>query len=163
GSDGGIFAFGDAIFAGSMGGRALNAPVQSLVPDPDGDGYWLVASDGGIFAFHAAFHGSMGGKQLNKPVTGMVAFGDGCLMGGAGGGESRAGAGARGWGGAASPAAEAGDGAVVALVAEGGDGVVETLPSQGQHRRVEPDLLGDLVGDPQILGHVRDAEAGLEV
>ena len=46
-SDGGIFAFGDARFVGSMGGRRLNAPVQSLVPDPDGAGYWLVAADGG--------------------------------------------------------------------------------------------------------------------
>src|ERR687886_340617 len=27
----------------------VNAPVQSLVPDGDGDGYWLVAADGGVF------------------------------------------------------------------------------------------------------------------
>jgi hypothetical protein len=80
GSDGGIFAFGDAEFFGSMGNQRLNAPVQSLVPDPDGEGYWLVASDGGIFAFGADFHGSMGDKVLNKPVTGMVPFGDGYLM-----------------------------------------------------------------------------------
>jgi hypothetical protein len=80
GSDGGIFAFGDAEFFGSMGDERLNAPVQSLVPDPDGKGYWLVASDGGIFAFGADFHGSMGDKVLNKPVTGMVPFGDGYLM-----------------------------------------------------------------------------------
>ena len=61
-SDGGIFAFGDARFSGSMGGKTLNAPVQSLVPDADGTGYWLVASDGGIFAFDAPFKGSMGGE-----------------------------------------------------------------------------------------------------
>jgi hypothetical protein len=79
-SDGGIFSFGDARFSGSMGGRRLNAPVQSLVPDPDGNGYWLVASDGGIFAFDAPFKGSMGAKHLNRPVTGMVPFGDGYLM-----------------------------------------------------------------------------------
>jgi hypothetical protein len=54
--------------------------VQSLVPDADGGGYWLVASDGGIFAFDAPFKGSMGGTHLNKPVTGMVPFGDGYLM-----------------------------------------------------------------------------------
>ena len=36
-------------------------------------GYWLVASDGGIFAFgDAAFHGSMGGEPLNRPVVGMA-------------------------------------------------------------------------------------------
>ena len=58
----------------------LDAPVQSLVPDADGSGYWLVASDGGIFAFDAPFKGSMGGKALAKPVTGMVRYGDGYLM-----------------------------------------------------------------------------------
>jgi hypothetical protein len=63
-----------------MGGKKLNAPVQSLVPDGDGIGYWLVASDGGIFAFQAPFRGSMGGTALNRPVTGMVRFGDGYLM-----------------------------------------------------------------------------------
>src|SRR5438309_10026733 len=85
-SDGGIFAFGDARFSGSMGGQRLNAPVQSLVPDPDGGGYWLVASDGGVFAFAAPFRGSMGNVRLNKPVTGMVPFGNGYLMVGEDGG-----------------------------------------------------------------------------
>src|SRR5438876_7901726 len=85
-SDGGIFAFGDARFAGSMGGQRLNAPVQSLVPDADGAGYWLVASDGGIFAFDAPFRGSMGSVRLNKPVKGMVRYGNGYLMVGSDGG-----------------------------------------------------------------------------
>ncbi|HEV7687047.1 MAG TPA: hypothetical protein VGQ80_10785, partial [Acidimicrobiia bacterium] len=85
-SDGGIFSFGDARFAGSMGGKRLNAPVQSLVPDPGQTGYWLVASDGGVFAFAAPFRGSMGGKRLNKPITGMVPFGNGYLMVGEDGG-----------------------------------------------------------------------------
>jgi hypothetical protein len=69
-----------------MGGKKLNAPVQSLVPDSDGVGYWLVASDGGIFAFDAPFKGSMGDKKLSKPVTGMVPFGDGYMMVGEDGG-----------------------------------------------------------------------------
>ena len=60
--------------------------MQSLVPDGDGAGYWLVASDGGIFAFDAPFRGSMGDRKLNKPVTGMVRFGDGYLMVGEDGG-----------------------------------------------------------------------------
>src|SRR5207244_13172001 len=71
---------GDAVYQGSMGGKAVNAPVQSLVPDPDREGYWLVASDGGVFAFKADFRGSMGDKVLNKPMTGMVPFGNGYLM-----------------------------------------------------------------------------------
>ena len=79
-ADGGVFSFGDAAFAGSMGGRKLNQPVRSLVPDADGVGYWLVAADGGIFAFDAPFLGSMGSSRLNKPVRGMIRYGDGYLM-----------------------------------------------------------------------------------
>ncbi len=72
-SDGGIFAFGDAAFYGSMGGKPLNKPVVGIAPTPDGLGYWEVASDGGIFAFgDAAFYGSMGGKPLNQPVVGIA-------------------------------------------------------------------------------------------
>jgi hypothetical protein len=41
------------------------APVQA-------SGYYEVASDGGLFAYHAAFHGSMGGTPLNAPVVGMA-------------------------------------------------------------------------------------------
>jgi hypothetical protein len=70
-----------------MGATRLNAPVQSLVPTASGAGYWLVASDGGIFAFgDATFKGSMGGTHLNKPVVGMVRYADGYLMVGADGG-----------------------------------------------------------------------------
>ena len=37
----------------------------------DGKGYWLVASDGGIFNYgDAAFDGSAGGMPLNKPIVG---------------------------------------------------------------------------------------------
>jgi hypothetical protein len=50
-------------------------------------GYWLVASDGGIFAFgDAPFRGSMGGTHLAKPVIGMVRCGNGYLMAGSDGG-----------------------------------------------------------------------------
>ena len=60
-SDGGIFAFGDAQFRGSMGGSPLNRPIVGMAATPDGGGYWLVASDGGIFAFgDAPFEGSTG-------------------------------------------------------------------------------------------------------
>jgi hypothetical protein len=70
-----------------MGAVKLNQPVESLVPTRDGAGYWLVASDGGIFAFGTApFRGSMGDKKLNKPVVGMVRYGAGYLMVAADGG-----------------------------------------------------------------------------
>ena len=36
-------------------------------------GYWLVASDGGMFSYGTArFRGSMGGKHLNQPIVGMA-------------------------------------------------------------------------------------------
>ncbi len=77
-SDGGDFAFGTATFAGSMGGKHLNAPIVGTAGAPAGHGYWLVASDGGIFAFgDATYHGSMGGKPLNAPIVGMAATPDG--------------------------------------------------------------------------------------
>jgi hypothetical protein len=41
-------------------------------------GYWLAASDGGIFSFgHAGFYGSTGGLPLNRPIVGMAATPDG--------------------------------------------------------------------------------------
>ena len=51
---------------------------SGLVATPDGGGYWLVASDGGIFSYgDAGFLGSRGGQPLNKPVVGMAATADG--------------------------------------------------------------------------------------
>ena len=73
-SDGGLFAFGNAGFFGSMGGKPLNKPVVGIASVANGQGYWEVATDGGLFAFgDAAFFGSMGGKPLNQPMVGMAA------------------------------------------------------------------------------------------
>ena len=57
-SDGGIFAFGDAHFYGSMGGKPLDQPIVGMAPSPEGNGYWCVAADGGIFSFDVPFFGS---------------------------------------------------------------------------------------------------------
>jgi ribosomal protein L24E len=49
-----------------------------MAATPDGGGYWLVASDGGIFSFgDASFYGSTGALTLNKPIVGMAATPDG--------------------------------------------------------------------------------------
>jgi hypothetical protein len=49
-----------------------------MAAPPNGQGYWLVASDGGIFAFGAAgFYGSTGGTHLNKPIVGIDVSPDG--------------------------------------------------------------------------------------
>ncbi len=46
-----------------------------MAPTTDGGGYWLVASDGGIFAYgDAPFEGSTGGMSLNRPIVGMAAL-----------------------------------------------------------------------------------------
>jgi hypothetical protein len=45
-----------------------------MASTPDGGGYWLVASDGGIFSFgDALFWGSTGGMHINAPIVGMAA------------------------------------------------------------------------------------------
>jgi hypothetical protein len=43
-----------------------------MAASPSGTGYWLVATDGGIFAFGVPFLGSMGAVSLNRPVVGMA-------------------------------------------------------------------------------------------
>ena len=50
----------------------LNAQIVGIAADPQTGGYWLVASDGGIFAFNAPFYGSTGGIRLQQPVNGMT-------------------------------------------------------------------------------------------
>jgi glucose/arabinose dehydrogenase len=60
-------------FFGSRGGQPLNAPIVGMAATSTGRGYWLVASDGGIFGYgDAGFFGSQGGKPLNAPIVGMV-------------------------------------------------------------------------------------------
>ena len=57
---------------------AYNYPVVGMASTADGGGYWLVASDGGVFAFgDAGFYGAATSLHLNQPVVGMVATHDG--------------------------------------------------------------------------------------
>ena len=56
-----------------MGGKPLVKPIVGMAKARVGEGYWLVASDGGVFSFGAAgFHGSTGDKKLNSPIVGMA-------------------------------------------------------------------------------------------
>jgi hypothetical protein len=74
-ADGGVFAFGDARFAGSIGGRPLAAPIVGIAAAPTGNGYWLVGADGGVFAFgDAVFHGSLGNPgAMISPIVAIAA------------------------------------------------------------------------------------------
>ncbi len=59
---GGVFAYGDAPYLGSLPGLGVTpaAPITGITPTPDGKGYWLVGADGGVFAFgDAGYFGSL--------------------------------------------------------------------------------------------------------
>ena len=74
GYDGGVFAFGDAGFSGSLPGLGVHvADIVGVVAHRDGQGYWMVGTDGGVFAFgDAGFVGSL--PALGIPVHDIVAF-----------------------------------------------------------------------------------------
>jgi hypothetical protein len=52
----------------------LNRPVVGMAASPSGGGYWLVAADGGVFAFgDARFHGSAVAADRYRRFVGMAA------------------------------------------------------------------------------------------
>jgi Tol biopolymer transport system component/ribosomal protein L24E len=65
-----------APFWKTQGGCVTNCgtnPGPGNTPSSGGSGYWMVASDGGIFAFgDAQFKGSTGNIKLAKPIVGMT-------------------------------------------------------------------------------------------
>jgi hypothetical protein len=74
-SDGGIFAFGDAPYLGSMGGHRQQAPITAVGADPGGNGYWLGLQSGQIVAYGPVDHGSpaeLSGPRT-VPLTGIAA------------------------------------------------------------------------------------------
>jgi len=59
--------------AGDLAGLELQDDVIAMAATSSGDGYWLVASDGGVFAFgDAGFFGSTGSIDLVQPVVAMA-------------------------------------------------------------------------------------------
>jgi hypothetical protein len=72
GADGGVFAFGDATFAGSCPGiGTCPGSAVSVLPDATGRGYWLVTSVGAVYAFgDAPYEGAPG--PTPSPITSAV-------------------------------------------------------------------------------------------
>jgi hypothetical protein len=49
-----VFPFGDAKNKGSLVGSHVTGTVVAIMADPIGNGYWLVTSTGGVYAFGGA-------------------------------------------------------------------------------------------------------------
>ena len=70
-----MFAFGDAVFHGSVPGAlptgtVLDSPIVGIVTTPSGNGYWILGADGGVFTFgDATFLGSLGGTGIASIVA----------------------------------------------------------------------------------------------
>jgi hypothetical protein len=49
--DGGVFAFGDAKFTGSLPSEGIKGTVVAVTPTYDGAGYYVLAKSGKVYAF----------------------------------------------------------------------------------------------------------------
>ena len=81
GAAGELGGFGNDEFLNYLGDLTtvnLNQPIVGMATTPSDGGYWMVATDGGVFSFgDANFYGSTGAIHLNKPIVGMAATPDG--------------------------------------------------------------------------------------
>jgi uncharacterized protein YkwD len=55
----------------------VNWGTPAPPPSSTAHGYWMVASDGGIFTFGVPGYGSTGAQRLNQPIVGMARTRDG--------------------------------------------------------------------------------------
>lgn len=91
GSDGGVFAFGNAPYEGSLPGDHVHVDdIVGVVGTKDDGGYWMVGRDGGVFAFgDAGYVGSLPGDHVhvdNIVAVVPTASGNGYWMVGSDGG-----------------------------------------------------------------------------
>jgi Collagen triple helix repeat (20 copies) len=73
---GGLLVFAGGAPPASALTASQVASAKTTASDPTGQGYWFVASDGGVFAFGTAgYYGSLPGDGIvpNKPIVGIVA------------------------------------------------------------------------------------------
>jgi sugar lactone lactonase YvrE len=91
---GDVYAEGDALYEGGLGGTHINAPIVGIAAAAAGQGYVLAAADGGAFNYGTqGFFGSVPGslkpgQKLVAPIVGIAVThsGNGYWMVGADGG-----------------------------------------------------------------------------
>jgi hypothetical protein len=71
-ADGGIFAYGDSTFYGSLGGEPLKRPIVSMADIPANTGYWMTDDNGAVSAFGQAGYFGSAPQVLRHPVVDMV-------------------------------------------------------------------------------------------
>ncbi len=76
-ADGSVYAFGDATYHGSRGGRWTDGAVVGMAVDPVTGGYWLVTSKGAVYGEDAPNYGSASEHALASPIVGIAAAPDG--------------------------------------------------------------------------------------
>jgi hypothetical protein len=75
---GDVYAEGSAHYVGGLGGMHINKPIVGIAAAASGQGYVLVATDGGVFNYGTQkFFGSVPGslkpgQVLNAPVVGIA-------------------------------------------------------------------------------------------
>jgi hypothetical protein len=78
GSDGSVFAFGDATYFGGLANRTLRRPIVGIEATPDGQGYWLVGAHGAVSRFgDAGYYGSTPRRGLSAPIVALQTTPDG--------------------------------------------------------------------------------------
>jgi len=72
GSDGGVFAFGDATYFGSEGGEHLAKPIVGIASTETGNGYWEVGADEASSVSRSSIRRLQGGELLNAPIVAIA-------------------------------------------------------------------------------------------
>jgi len=72
GTDGAVFAYGNAASYGSPVGHVRSGRVAGIAATRDGRGYWLAGADGAVYNFgNAGFLGAADGSPLKALIVGI--------------------------------------------------------------------------------------------
>jgi hypothetical protein len=70
--DGGVFAYGDAGFYGSLGSVPQARPIVAITSTSDGQGYWFTNNNGAVSAYGDAPYWGSAPQVINKPIVGLA-------------------------------------------------------------------------------------------